>query len=241
MGKDLIQQRRVKGAPVYRSTSFHFKGKVKYFSLLNMVEDGFQKAEIKEIINCPGHSAPLMKLKLNKEDCLVVAPEGVRVGDTVNVGKPDVFKAGDLAYLRDIPIGYSVFNLESKHGDGGKFVRSSGTFAKIMAKSVSNDTVKLPSKKLKEFNIKCRATVGRIAGSGRTEKPLIKAGTVHHKMRARGKLYPRTSGVAMNSVDHPFGGSSSSVKGRPTISPRNAPPGRKVGKLRPRRTGRRKR
>jgi len=57
-------------------------------------------------------------------------------------------------------------------------------------------------------------------------------------MRARNKLYPTVSGVSMNAVSHPFGGTSSHLKGRPTQAPRNAPPGRKVGKIAPKRTGR---
>ncbi len=204
-----------------------------------MIENSFKNAVIKGIIDCPGHSAPLMAVEFENEMFLTAAPEGVREGDKISIGKPETFKAGDIAYLKDIPIGASIFNIESKPGDGGKFVRASGGFAKIMAKNGDSVTVRLPSKKLKEFNAKCRATVGRIAGSGRTEKPFLKAGAVYHKMKSKGKLYPRTSGVSMNAVDHPFGGSSSSVKGRPTIAPRNAPPGRKVGKLRPRRTGKR--
>ena len=60
-------------------------------------------------------------------------------------------------------------------------------------------------------------------------------------MRAKNKLYPKVCGVSMNAVDHPFGGSSSHHKGKPTQSSRNAPPGRKVGKIAPRRTGRTKR
>ena len=87
--------------------------------------------------------------------------------------------------------------------------------------------------------LSCRAAIGTVAGSGRVDKPFIKAGTKFHKMHARNKLYPKVCGVSMNAVDHPFGGSSSHVKGRPTQSPRSAPPGRKVGKVAPKRTGRR--
>jgi large subunit ribosomal protein L2 len=235
MGKDLIQQRRGRGSHVYKSRSFKFKGKVKYFSILNMMNA--QTGVIKNILNCPGHTAPLMEVATANEICLIVAPEGVKIGDKVNVGAPK--KEGDIGALGEIPIGMSVFNIESKPGDGGKFVRASGGFAKIVARNGNVVQIRLPSKKLKDFNVKCRATLGRIAGSGRTEKPYIKAGAKHHKMRAKGKLYPRSSGVAMNAVDHPFGGSSSSTKGRPTIAPRNAPPGRKVGKIRPSRTGKR--
>ena len=59
-------------------------------------------------------------------------------------------------------------------------------------------------------------------------------------MKARNRLYPSVSGTSMNAVDHPFGGTSSHHKGKPTIAPKHAPPGRKVGKLKPRRTGKKK-
>ena len=78
------------------------------------------------------------------------------------------------------------------------------------------------------------------AGSGRLEKPFMKAGRKYHKMKAKNKLWPKVSGIAMNAVDHPYGTSRSSKKGHPTIAKRNAPPGAKVGKLRPRRTGKKK-
>jgi large subunit ribosomal protein L2 len=87
----------------------------------------------------------------------------------------------------------------------------------------------------------CRAIIGVIAGSGRPEKPFLKAGTKFFAMRAKNKLWPIVSGTSMNSVNHPFGGKSSHAKGIPTQSSRNAPPGRKVGKIAPKRTGRKKR
>ena len=86
----------------------------------------------------------------------------------------------------------------------------------------------------------CRATVGIISGGGKGEKPFMKAGNKYYAMKAKNKIYPKVSGTSMNAVDHPFGGSSTHIKGRPTQANRNAPPGRKVGKLWPRRTGRRK-
>jgi len=131
-----------------------------------------------------------------------------------------------------------IYNIESNPGDGGKLVRSSGTFARVVSQLKNKVVVQLPSKKTKEFNPDCRAIIGSVAGSGRLEKPLLKAGTRHHKMKARNKLYPITSGVSMNAVDHPFGGSKSSHKGRPTTARKNAPPGRKVGMVRARKTGR---
>ena len=80
-----------------------------------------------------------------------------------------------------------------------------------------------------------------MAGAGRTEKPFLKAGFKYHAMRARNKKYPKTAGVAMNAVAHPFGGSSTCSKGIASTVSRHAPPGRKVGKIAARRTGRKKR
>ena len=100
--------------------------------------------------------------------------------------------------------------------------------------------VELPYKKTKYFNSDCRATIGIISGAGRLDKQFIKAGFKYHTMKARGKLYPRTSGVAMNAVDHPFGSGRGRHIGKSKVAPRNAPPGRNVGILRSRRTGKRK-
>ena len=83
--------------------------------------------------------------------------------------------------------------------------------------------------------------MGVIGGSGRTEKPFLKAGTRYFAMTAKNKVWPKVSGTSMNSVNHPFGGRSSHAKGIPTQSSRSAPPGRKVGKIAPKRTGRKKR
>ena len=123
-------------------------------------------------------------------------------------------------------------------GDGGKFVRSSGTFARVLTKTKDSIVIELPSKKQRSFSPECRACVGMVAGGGRLDKPLLKAGVDYYKMKAKNKLWPSISGSAQNAVDHPFGNSRSSRKSKARPVPRNAPPGRKVGMLRPRRTGR---
>jgi len=170
---------------------------------------------------------------------LTLAPQGIMVGDDITVGG-DEMKAGNVLFLKDIPEGSLIHNIELKPGDGGKLVRSSGGFAKVVAKSEKAVRVKLPSRKEKLFLPRCRASIGIVAGSGRKDKPFLKAGVKFKKMRARNKLYPKVCGISMNAVDHPFGGCHSSHKGRPTLSPRSAPPGRKVGKIAPKRTGRKK-
>jgi large subunit ribosomal protein L2 len=169
------------------------------------------------------------------------APEGVAIGQKLQLGPGSETKEGNILALKEIPEGTPIYNIESKPGDGGKFVRSSGTFARIITKMDSGIVVELPSSKRRTFLPDCRAVVGTIAGGGRIEKPFLKAGTRHFRMKAKNKFYPIVSGISMNAVAHPFGGKGSHTKGRPTQSPRNAPPGRKVGKIAPRRTGRRKR
>ncbi len=237
MGKNLIQQARGKGSPTYRAPSFRWKADAK----LKKLTEGEMSGVVTGIIKCQGHSAPLYEVRWDDgEKTISICPEGIRVGEKVRIGQNTPTSPGSLSRLGDLPEGTLIFNIEARPGDGGRFVRASGTFAKIVAKSDNKVTVLLPSKKKKIFDSSCRATIGVVAGGGRTEKPFFKAGRRYHKMRAKNKLYPRISGTSQNAVDHPFGGSESSHKGRPTVAPRNAPPGRKVGKIRPRRTGKRR-
>ena len=238
MGKNLIQQARGKGSPRYRAPSFRYKGESRYARYEKVTLAG----KIIDFIHCPGHSAPLAQIEYeNGSVILLQAPEGVRIGDSVEMGDNVEIKKGGILPLKNIPEGTAIYNIESSPGDGGKFVRTSGRFAKVVTKMKNGIVVQLPSSKTRMFLPDCRATIGVIAGSGRKEKPFLKAGTRHYAMKAKNKLYPQVSGTSMNSVDHPFGGSSSSTKGRPTQSSRNAPPGRKVGKIAPKRTGRKKR
>lgn len=238
MGKNLIQQRRGRGTPTYRAPSFRYYGKVKYPKLSEKSISG----KIVDFVLCPGHSAPLAQIRLESgEITIALAPEGVKVGDNIAFGEGVSIKKGNVLALKDIPEGTSVYNIENNPGDGGKFVRGSGMFARIVGKIGKKVVVRLPSSKQKLFREDCRASIGIIAGGGRPEKPFLKAGKKYHAMRAKNKLYPKVCGVSMNAVDHPFGGSSSHTKGRPLQSPRNAPPGRKVGKIAPKRTGRTKR
>lgn len=237
MGKPLIQQKRGKGSPRYRSPSFRFKGKV----TLARCSEEIVSGDVLDLIKCPGHSSPLMHVKYeNGEEVLLQAPEGVKVGEKISMGEKSPVGIGNVLALKNIPEGTPVYNIEGKPGDGGKFVRASGGFAKIVTKFENKIVVQLPSNKKKNFLPECKAIVGIIAGSGRKEKPFLKAGTKHYAMKARNKMYPSVSGTSMNAISHPFGGSSSGSKGRPTQSSRHAPPGRKVGKIAPKRTGRRK-
>ncbi len=239
MGKSLIQQKRGKGSPRYRAPSFRYKGKV---SFGRYETNKSLAAQISDIVHSSGHSAPLMELKYsNGEVGLLQAPDGIRVGDKIEIGENVEVKVGNILPLKSIPEGTSIYNIESSPGDGGKFVRTSGVFARIITKTDDGIVVELPSSKRRTFLPACKAVIGTVAGSGRTEKPFLKAGTRWFAMTSKNKMWPHVSGTSMNSVSHPFGGRSSHAKGIPTQSARNSPPGRKVGKIAPKRTGRRKR
>lgn len=231
MGKRLIQQRRGRGTNTYRTPGHRYVGPIHHIA-----NDGI----VTNIVHCPAHTAPLMEVAcISGEKSLTVAPEGIKIGDSISASSSEV-RDGNVVPLKNIPEGTFIHNIELRPGDGGKLVRSSGSFARIVSKTETTVCVKLPSHQEKILGGDCRAAIGIIAGSGRLDKPFLKAGTRMFKMRARNKLYPRVCGVSMNAVDHPFGGSSSHIKGRPTQSPRSAPPGRKVGKIAPRRTGRKR-
>ncbi len=236
MGKSLIQQARGKGGPTYRAPSHRYKGRVNH----KTISKEEMKGVITDLIHCPGHSAPLARIEYEDgEFCLAIAPVNFKVGDTILANTAEI-STGNVVPLSEIPEGTAIFNIETNPGDGGKLVRASGTFARVLSHSSNKVTIQLPSKKQKTVNGKCRACIGIISGGHRTDKPILKAGNKFYKMKAKNKLWPKVSGGAQNAVDHPFGNARSSRKSKAKPVPKNAPPGRKVGMLRPRRTGRKK-
>lgn len=238
MGKRLITQRRGRGTHTYKSPSHRFAGKLSHRKYDQ--KDKVQ-GQIIDLIHCPGHGAPLAVVKYeDNETTLIAAPEKVRVSDIVMSGDKAPVQTGNTLPLSNIPAGKEIYNIEIHPGDGGKLVRNAGASATIVAQLGELTIVKLPSKKEKRFNSNCRATIGVIAGGGKQEKPFMKAGKRMHAKRAKNKLYPQTSGVAMNAVDHPFGSGRGRHAGKPKTPPRNSPPGRNVGQIRASRTGKRK-
>ena len=232
MGKRIIQQRRGKGGHTYKTREKASKVRPGY--LFDLKGD----YECVKLTSSPGHSVPIAKFK-NKEGKMFenFAVNLLYVGQTISIdGKKD----GDVAKLGDLKNGTEIFNIEHNPTDGGKFVRTGGNFAVIVAKEGGVVKVSMPSKKNKKFDVNCRATIGRAAGEGRMDKPILKAGNKFYIMKAKSKLWPRVSPVKMNAIDHPFG-SGRGKRMKSKIAKRNAPPGKKVGLIRPRRTGRKKR
>ncbi len=241
MGKNLICQRRGKGSTTFKAPSHRFKADAKLRPFDKIQKNSVVRARVVDLVDDPGRTAPLMELKF--EDgyrCVVPACKGIKVGDVVEYGTLASIDIGNALPLANIPEGTFIYNIELKPGDGGKLVRASGTYARVVAREEGKVMVQLPSGIIKAFHPMCRAIIGSVAGAGRTDKPFVKAGKKYHAMKARNKYYPKVRGVAMNPVDHPFGGGSHQHPGKPTTVPRSAPPGRKVGYISARRTGRRK-
>lgn len=233
MGKNLIQQRRGKGTTRFRARSFASAGETGV-----KVKNSYT---IIDLIHSVGHSAPLARVKYDDDTRgLIVAAEGVFVGQEYSMGNEATVAYGNVLPLKAIPEGTPVFNIEMQPGDGGRFVRSSGGSAKLVSRTEAGVTLKLPSKRNKLFHPECRAIIGTVAGGGRTEKPFLKAGKKHHAMKARNKYYPSVSGSAMNAVAHPFGNKRSLRKAKAKPTSKNAPPGRKVGAIGAKRTGRKR-
>jgi large subunit ribosomal protein L2 len=236
MGRRIQGQRRGRGTPTFRAPSHRYKSDLQHRN----VEDGdVVSGTVVDIEHDPARSAPVAAVEFEDGDHrLVLAPEGVGVGDRIQVGVSAAIEPGNTLPLAEIPEGVPVCNVESNQGDGGKFARASGVNATLMAHDRNVAVVQLPSDEVKRLDPQCRATIGVVAGGGRTEKPFVKAGNKYHKMKARGTKWPNVRGVAMNAVDHPFGGGGRQHPGKPKSISRNAPPGRKVGDISSRRTGR---
>jgi large subunit ribosomal protein L2 len=234
MGKKLIQQRRGRTKGRYNAPTHRNKGKIKYNKdIINGV------GIVEDILHDPGRTSPIMKVNLNNQKLLFLSPEGIKVGDTVKYSdKTSDIKIGDVIALGKINEGMPIYNIEISHGDGGKLVRAGGSYATVVSHQSGKTVIRLPSGQFKTLHSNCRATIGVLAGGGRKDKPFLKAGKKYHAFRTRGKQYPVVRGVAMNSVDHPHGGGGHQHVGKPYTVKRGASPGRKVGSIAARRTGR---
>jgi large subunit ribosomal protein L8e len=168
---------------------------------------------------------------------------------------------GNILPVGIMPEGTIICNVEGKVADRGVYARCTGNYSTIVAHNPDDGVtryispppslatfnpfqahtlhrIKLPSGAKKLIPSSCRAMVGLVAGGGRVEKPLLKAGRAYFKYRAKRNKWPRVRGVAMNPVDHPHGGGNHQHIGHASTTSRDDPPGKKVGLIAARRTGR---
>lgn len=237
MGKRLRQQRRGKGSPTFRCPSHRYRGETRYPKSVPA------KGNVIDIVHCPGHDAPLAVVTFNnngREKVLLPACEGLLVGQEIWCGLGAEARDGNILPLGSVPEGTAIYNIELVPGDGGRMIHTSGGYGYLVSREGRYAKVRMPSGAFKSFPSTCLATVGVVAGGGRTDKPFAKAGKMHYKMHARNVQWPTVSATAKNPVDHPFGGGSHQHIGKSATVSRSTPPGRKVGCIAARRTGRRK-
>ena len=248
MGKRIITQRRGRGTNTYKVRKKAFRFKLQYPKMLS------GEGKVTKLFNSAAHSAPLAKISSDAGSFYMPAfknmVEGQRISFDTLHGTPKEgartsneaskkIENGNIIKLKDIPVKTLIYNIESRPGDGGIFIKSAGSSAVVSKFAGESVFVLMPSKKEKKFHQNCRAVIGVIAGAGRLDKPILKAGKQHHIKKSKSKLWPRTSAIKMNAIDHPFG-SGRGKNPKSKVAKRNAPPGRKVGLLRPRRTGKKK-
>ena len=241
MGKIIAGCRKGKGG-ISRTR----KGAVKLRAFDYAEKHGYIRGVVKDIIHDPGRGAPIAKIqfqnayKYQRDNELLVATEGMYTGQFIYCGKKASLNIGNALPISAVPEGTIICNIEAKCGDRGKYARASGDYAVVVTHDEDKGTsrLRLPSGGKKTVPSTCRAQIGIVAGGGRTDKPLLKAGRAFHKYRVKRNEWPKMRGVAMNPVEHPHGGGNHQHIGMPSTVSKEAPAGRKVGLIGARRTGR---
>ena len=159
-------------------------------------------ATVKSIEYDPNRTANIALLHYaDGEKRYILAPSGLKVGDTVSSGKEATPNVGNSMFLSDIPLGTIIHNIEMRPGKGGAIARGAGTYAQLSARDGKYAIIKLPSGETRMILITCLATIGSVSNSEHNLTVSGKAG----RSRWLGRR-PRTRGVVMNPVDHPMGG-----------------------------------
>ncbi|MBF0329775.1 MAG: 50S ribosomal protein L2 [Nitrospirae bacterium] len=182
-------------------------------------------ATVKTIEYDPNRSARIALLKYNDgEYRYILAPVGLVAGDKVMSGIDVEIKPGNALYIKDIPLGTMIHNIELNPGQGAKLVRSAGVAAQIVAKEGAYAQVKMPSGEVRLIRMNCMATIGQVGNIEHENISYGKAGRTRYK-----GVRPHVRGVAMNPIDHPLGGGEGrSSGGRPPCSPWGKPEGVKT-------------
>ncbi len=166
-------------------------------------------AEVLTVEYDPNRSARIALVSYEDgEKRYILAPTGIKVGQTIVSGKgvsPDV---GNSLYLSEVPFGTLVHNIELRPGQGGKIARSAGSYAQLMSRDGKYAILRFPSGETRMILQTCKATIGTISNQDHNLEVSGKAG----RSRWLGRR-PRTRGVVMNPVDHPMGGGEGRATG----------------------------
>jgi len=177
-------------------------------------------ATVKTIEYDPNRSARIALIAYaDGEKSYIIAPIGIKVGDTILSGAGADIKPGNSMALKDMPVGTVIHNIELRPGKGGQLARSAGTYSQLLSKEGEYCHVRLPSGEIRLIKAECKATVGQISNPTHENIKIGKAG------RSRWKgIRPTVRGVAMNPIDHPHGGGEGRTSGgRHPVSPWGMP------------------
>jgi large subunit ribosomal protein L8e len=242
----VIRAQRKGAGSVFKCHNKHRKGAAKLRAVDYAERHGYIKGVVKDIIHDPGRGAPLARVafrdpyryKQRMEN--FIASEGMYTGQFIYCGKKATLQIGNVLPVGTMPEGTIVCNVEEKKGDRGRLARASGNYATVISHNpdTKKTRVKLPSGSKKTLASGNRAMVGIVAGGGRIDKPMLKAGRAYHKYKAKRNCWPKVRGVAMNPVEHPHGGGNHQHIGHASTVRRDTSAGRKVGLIAARRTGR---
>ena len=178
-------------------------GAKRYYRIVDFRRDKENiPAKVASIEYDPNRTAHIALLNYaDGEKRYILAPEGLKQGQTVMTSDQPPFDVGCCMHLKAMPLGSVIHNIEMHPGRGGKLVRSAGMSAQLMARSGGYATLKMPSGEVRLINENCRATIGRLSNSEQLLRVEGKAG----RRRWLG-FRPTVRGTAMNPVDHPHGG-----------------------------------
>jgi len=173
-------------------------------------------AKVKSIEYDPNRSARIALLfYADGEKRYILAPDGLKVGDTLMAGETAEVGVGNAMPLAKIPLGMALHNIEVFPGRGGQVARSAGSYVQLLAKEGDYALLKMPSGEIRRFRMNCYATIGQVGNIDHVNVSLGKAG----RSRWLGRR-PHVRGVAMNPIDHPMGGGEGrSSGGRHPCSP----------------------
>jgi large subunit ribosomal protein L2 len=168
----------------------------------------------------PNRSARLaLAVYADGEKRYILAPKGVRVGQTLTTGAKTNFQPGNTLPLSAIPLGTVVHNVELVPGRGGQLARSAGAGCQLLAKEGKYAALRMPSGEMRRVFIDCKATIGRVGNEDHLNVDSGKAG----RTRWLGRR-PKVRGVVMNPVDHPHGGGEGRTSGgRHPVTPWGKP------------------
>jgi large subunit ribosomal protein L2 len=167
------------------------------------------KATVKTIEYDPNRSANIaLVVYEDGEKRYIIAPNGLKIGQTIESGKNVSPEIGNALYLSDIPLGTIIHNIELRPGRGGVMARSAGTYAQLTSREGKYANIKLPSGETRMVLTTCKATIGTVSNADHIIVASGKAG----RSRWQGRR-PRVRGVAMNPIDHPMGGGEGRASG----------------------------